>query len=121
VLPFILAIVVGMLSFTAMGVGMSTLVPNADAAGPIISITFFLLVALSGLWFPIQPGSGLATFADYFPVRHLITALVTPFNLHYLPKGTSPWAWHDLLVMAIWGVVGAVVALRKWQWSPRRG
>ena len=26
-----------------------------------------------GTWFPIPPGSGLATFADYFPIRHLIT------------------------------------------------
>jgi ABC-2 type transport system permease protein len=121
VLPFVLAIVVGMLSFTALGVGISTLVPNADAAGPVVSITFFLLVALSGLWFPIAPGSGLAQFANFFPVRHLITSLVTPFNLHYLPKGTSPWCWHDLGIIAIWGVVGAFVALRRWQWSPRRG
>jgi ABC-2 type transport system permease protein len=121
VAPFVVAIVVGMLSFTALGVAISTLVPNADAAGPVVSITFFLLVALSGLWFPIKPGSGLATFANYFPVRHLIYALVTPFDIHYLPKGTSPWAWHDLLVIAVWGVVGAFVALRRWQWSPRRG
>jgi ABC-2 type transport system permease protein len=115
---FLLIIVVGMLSFTAMGVGMSTLIPNADAAGPVISLTFFLLVALSGLWFPISPGSGLATFANYFPVRHAITALVTSFNL---PHGQSPWAWHDMLVMAVWGVVGALVAFRRWKWSPRRG
>src|SRR5580658_3743387 len=33
-LPFIVTIVVGMLSFTGMAVGASTLVPNADAAGP---------------------------------------------------------------------------------------
>jgi ABC-2 type transport system permease protein len=120
-LPFLLILVVGMLAFTAMGVGMSTVVPNADAAGPIVSITFFLLVALSGLWFPITPGSGLATFANYFPVRHLITALFTSFNLHNLPHHPSPWAWHDLLIIAIWGVVGAFVALRRWQWAPRRG
>ena len=119
--PFILAIVVGMLSFTALGVGISTLVPNADSAGPIVSITFFLLVALSGLWFPIKAGSGLATFANYFPVRHLIYALLTPFDIHYLPRDTSPWAWHDLLVIGIWGVAGVVVALRRWEWSPRRG
>ena len=66
----------GMVCYSAMGVGMSTLVPNQDAAGPIVSLTFFILVALSGLWFPIAPGSGLATFADFFPIRHLIDALV---------------------------------------------
>ena len=45
---FLLVVVVGMLSFTALGVGISTLVPNADAAGPVVSLVFFILVALSG-------------------------------------------------------------------------
>src|ERR1700733_12182951 len=110
-LAFILTIVVGMLSFTALGVGVSTLVPNPDAAGPMISIVFFLLLAFSGLYFPITPGSTLATISGYFPVRHLLTAVLAAFNL---PPGASPWAWHDLLVMAIWGAGGVLVALRRW-------
>ncbi len=113
---FVLVLVVGMLSFTAMGVGISTLVPNADAAGPIVSLVFFILVALSGLYFPVHPGSGLATFADFFPIRHLITASVDTFNA---VPGTS--IWNDLLVIAVWGVVGAFVGFRRWDWSPRRG
>jgi ABC-2 type transport system permease protein len=117
-LAYILTIVVGMLSFTALGIGMSTLVPNPDAAGPMISIVFFLLLAFSGLYFPIKPGSTLANISGYFPVRHLITALLASFNL---PPGASPWAWHDLLIMAIWGVGGVLVALRRWRWAPRRG
>jgi ABC-2 type transport system permease protein len=115
---FLVAVIVGMLSFTALGVAMSTAIPNTDAAGPVISLTFFILVALSGLWFPVAPGSGLAKFANYFPVRHLIDALVSAFNTQ---TGASPWAWHDLLVIALWGVGGALIGLRKWQWSPRRG
>ena len=70
---------------------------------PIVSLTFFLLVALSGLWFPLRPGSGLATFSNYFPVRHLITGVVGAFN--GVP-GYSPWK--DVAVMAIWGLAGAV-------------
>ncbi len=115
---FVVAIVVGMLCFSALGVAMSTLVPNQDAAGPIVSIVFFVLLFLSGLWFPLKPGSGLAQFSSYFPVRHLINAVFAPFDTQ---RGASPWAWHDLLVVAIWGVVGAVVAVRRWKWSPRRG
>jgi ABC-2 type transport system permease protein len=117
-LAFIVTVVVGMLTFTAVGIGMSTLVPNADAAGPMISIVFFLLLAFSGLYFPIKPGSTLANISGYFPVRHLITALLASFNL---PAGANPWAWHDLLIMAIWGVGGVLVALRRWRWAPRRG
>ena len=114
---FILAVVVGMLSFSALGLAMSTLVPNQDAAGPIISIVFFVLLFLSGLWFPLKPGSGLARFSSYFPVHHFISAVVLPFDTQ---KGASPWAWHDLLVVGLWGIAGAVVAVRRWSWTPRR-
>jgi ABC-2 type transport system permease protein len=117
-LPFLVTLVVSMLSFSAMGVGMSTLVPNADAAGPMVSLTFFILVALSGLWFPIAPNSGLATFANLFPIRHLINALVASFTGQ---PGTPLWPWHDLAVIAVWGVVGTFVGMRRWEWSPRRG
>jgi ABC-2 type transport system permease protein len=113
---FLLVIVVGMLSFTALGVGVSTLVPNADSAGPIVSLVFFILVALSGLYFPVKAGTGLATFTGLFPIRHLIVALVDTFN--GIP-GTSPW--NDLLVIAVWGAAGVFVSLRRWEWSPKRG
>jgi ABC-2 type transport system permease protein len=113
---FILVLVVGMLSFTAMGVGISTVVPNADAAGPIVSLVFFILVALSGLYFPVKAGTGLATFTGVFPIRHLIVGLVDTFN--GIP-GTTPW--NDIFVIAVWGVAGAFVSLRRWDWSPKRG
>ena len=113
---FALVLIVGMVTFTALGVGISTLVPNADAAGPIVSLVFFILVALSGLYFPVKPGSGLAAFTDLFPIRHLILASVDSFN--GIP-GTSPW--NDLVVMVLWGAGGVLLALRRWDWSPKRG
>jgi ABC-2 type transport system permease protein len=114
---FVLAVVVGMISFSALGLAMSTLVPNQDAAGPIVSIVFFVLLFLSGLWFPLKPGSGLAQFSSFFPVHRFISAVFAPFDVQ---KGASPWAWHDLLVVALWGVAGAIVAVRRWRWAPRR-
>ncbi len=112
---FILMLIVGMLSFTALGVGISTLVPNADAAGPIVSLVFFILVALSGLYFPVKAGTGLATFTGFFPIRHMIVGLVDTFN--GIP-GATPW--NDILVVAAWGVVGVFISLRRWDWSPKR-
>jgi ABC-2 type transport system permease protein len=116
VFSFVLVVVVGMLSFTALAVGVSTLVPNADAAGPIVSLVFFILIALSGLYFPVAPGSGLATFTDFFPIRHLILASVDSFNA---VPGAS--VWNDVLVLALWGAGGVFVSLRRWDWSPKRG
>ena len=50
-------------------------------------VVFFLLLAFSGLWFPIQPGTTLANVSEYFPVRHLIAAVLASFNL---PSGADP-------------------------------
>jgi ABC-2 type transport system permease protein len=116
--PFLLTVVIGMLGFTALGMGVSTLVPNADAAGPVVNIVFFVILAFSGLWYPLPSGSTLAKVSDYLPVRRLIVALQDSFN--HVP-GVSPWAWHDLGVIALWGAAGVFLALRRWQWSPRRG
>lgn len=117
VAAFLLAVIVGSVSFAALGVAMSTLIPNPDAAGPITSIVFFVLLFLSGLWFPLKAGSGLAKFSSWFPIRHFITAVLDSFGI--LP-GVSPWAWHDLAVVAVWGAAGVFIALRRFQWAPRR-
>jgi ABC-2 type transport system permease protein len=115
--PFVVALLVGILSFTALGVAMSTVIPNQETAGPVTSVVFFVLLFLSGLWFPIRSNSGLAKFATFFPIRHFIEAVFLPFNVVH---GVSAWDWHDLEVVAIWGVVGTVFALRRFRWAPRR-
>lgn len=83
-----------------MGVAISTMIPNQETAGPVASVVFFVLLFLSGLWFPLPANSGLAKFSSYFPVRHLINAVNAPFELQ---RGVSPWAGHDLLIIALWG------------------
>jgi ABC-2 type transport system permease protein len=114
---FVIALIVGGLSFTALGAAISTVIPNPDAAGPVTNVVFFVLLFLSGLWFPIKAGSGLAQFSSFFPIRHFILAVFAPFNQE---KGASPWAWHDLLVVAIWGVVAAAFAIWRFRWAPYR-
>jgi ABC-2 type transport system permease protein len=114
---FVVTLLVGVATFTAIGIAMSTLVPNQEAAGPIVSIVFFVLLFLSGLWYPINSHSGLGQLAAVFPFRHMILAVFAP--LDYKP-GASSWAWNDVLVMGIWGVGATLVALRRWSWAPRR-
>jgi ABC-2 type transport system permease protein len=112
---FILALLVGVFAFTALGVAMSTLIPTTEAAGPLTSIVFFVLLFLSGLWFPLRAGSTLARISSYFPIRHFIVAVFAPFNA----QGGSAWAWRDLLIVAVWGVAGCLVAARRFRWAPR--
>ena len=103
--------------FTALGAATSTLIPNEDAAAPVVNVVFFVLLFLSGLWFPIKDGSGLAQASGFFPIRHFIKAVFAPFNP---VQGVSPWAWHDLLVVAIWGVAAAAFTIWRFRWAPYR-
>ncbi len=113
----VLAVIVGGVSFTALGLAASSLVPNQDAAGPILSIVFFVLLFLSGLWFPLRSTSGLARISAWFPVRHLMVATFAPYD----PRPhADAYAWRDLLVLGAWGVLGVLVAVRRFRWEPRR-
>ncbi len=116
-LCFALVLVVGIASFSAMGIAVSTVVPNEEAAGPITNVVFFVLLFLSGLWYPFPSDSALSKVSNFFPVRHFIEAVGAPFEQQ---PGLSAWPWRDLVVLALWGVAAAVVCLRRFQWAPRR-
>ncbi len=118
VAPLVVTLLVGGVCFSALGIAVSTLVPNQEAAGPVVSIGFFALLFLAGLWYPLRRGSAMARFSAYLPVRPMITAVFRPFDLG---TGGSGWAWHDIGVMAAWGAAATVVAVRRWRWAPRRG
>jgi ABC-2 type transport system permease protein len=113
----VLAVVVGVVCFAALAVAAAAVIPNQDAAGPAISIVFFVLLFLSGLWFPLDAGSGLAQISAWFPVRHFMLATFAPFDAR---PGHGAVAWHDLGLLAVWGVVGVAVAIRYFRWEPRR-
>ena len=55
----------------------------------------------------------LNDLAGVFPVRPFNQALLNPFALD---RG---FAGRQLLVLAIWGVAGGFVAIRRFRWDPR--
>jgi ABC-2 type transport system permease protein len=115
-LPVLLTILVAAIAFCAIGVAVSSLIPNADAGPAIINLPYFVLVFLSGTYFPVT--GNLAKAASYFPLRPFIQALYRSFDPHV---HGSLWAWHDVQTILIWGAVGVVVAVRRFRWEPRRG
>jgi ABC-2 type transport system permease protein len=76
------------------------------------------LYFLSGVFVPDDElPSGVIDFANHFPVRPFFQAIYDA----YLPDGGPALAWDHLLVVAIWGVAGLVLAIRFFRWAPRRG
>jgi ABC-2 type transport system permease protein len=107
---------VGAACVSALGVAVSTLVPNADAAPAIVNFPFFLLVFLGGVFFPLPPGSVLARLSAWFPVGPFKDAVFAAFNP--LPTAAH-WPWADLRVVAVWAVAAGFLAVRRFRWEPR--
>jgi ABC-2 type transport system permease protein len=102
--------------FSALGIAVSTFVPNEDAAPAIINFILFPLLFISGTFGTIKDTSALARIANFFPIRHLILLLVAVFNPKISGSGV---ALSNIGVLLLWGVIGIAVSLRRFRWEPR--
>jgi ABC-2 type transport system permease protein len=113
----VLALVVGAAAFCCLGIALTAAIPSQDAAAPIVNALLLPLYFLSGVFIPDdQLPSGVIHFADAFPIRHFFEA----FFDAYVRGGTAV-SWDNLAVVAIWGAVGAFLAIRYFRWTPRSG
>jgi ABC-2 type transport system permease protein len=116
----VLTLVVGAAAFCCLGIALTAAIPSQDAAAPIVNALLLPLYFLSGVFIPDdQLPSGVIHFADAFPIRHFFEAF---FNA-YVPArgGGAGVSWDNLAVVAVWGVVGLLLAARYFRWTPRAG
>ncbi|HEY7282364.1 MAG TPA: ABC transporter permease [Actinomycetota bacterium] len=118
-LPFIVTIIVGAACFSALGLAVTSIVPNADAAPAVVNATILPLLFLSGVFIPLQPGNPwYVLLAKFFPVYHFAHAMLAAYFGAQIRE--AAWQWRDLLVIAIWGLFGALVAVRRFRWEASR-
>lgn len=113
----VVTLVVGIVSFSALGLAVGVVVPNADAAPVIINLALMVLLLISGVFFPLPSGSVLSRVARYLPLRPLVVASFATFDPRYHTGAFSPTA---LLTMAAWGLAALAVAVRFFRWEPRK-
>jgi ABC-2 type transport system permease protein len=114
----LLVLAIGAASFSCLGIALTAAIPTQDAAAPIVNFLLLPLYFLSGVFIPDdQLPSGIIHFADIFPIRHFFLA----FFDAYVPGGAHVIAWEHLLIVAIWGVGGLLLAIRFFRWTPRSG
>ena len=99
----LVTLLVGIVTFCALGLAVTILVPNADAAPAVVNGIYFPVVFISGVFYPLAQGSVLARIADWFPIFHMIRALVAAFE----GGPGSGLQVHDLVVMLVWAAAGA--------------
>jgi ABC-2 type transport system permease protein len=102
----------GAASFCALGVAVASVISNAEAAPAVAQLVLFPLLFVSGTYLPIHSAL-LNRVSGWLPVRPFNEALTGPFARH------AGFDWRHLAVLAAWGAVGAIVAIRRFRWDPR--
>jgi ABC-2 type transport system permease protein len=114
----LVALAVGAASFSALGLAITAVIPNADASPAIVNGTILPLLFVSDVFIPLDEApEWLVTLGNIFPVKHLSTAMQTAFNPFTTGAG---FEWGDVAVIAAWGLAGLLLAIRFFSWEPRR-
>jgi ABC-2 type transport system permease protein len=112
---FLVMLLVGAGSFCALGFAITAVIPNADASPAIVNATILPLLFLSGIFIPFgnNTPSWVLWLARIFPVKHFADGMQAGFI------GTG-FHWSDVLIVALWGIAGLILAARFFSWEPRR-
>jgi ABC-2 type transport system permease protein len=111
---FLVMLIVGAASFSALGLAITPLIPNADASPAIVNASILPLLFLSGIFIPLGDNapSWIQWVGRIFPVRHFADGMQAAFL-------GLPFSWNDVLVVAVWGLAGLVLAARFFSWEPK--
>ena len=109
--------VAGVATLAALGVAFSHLIPNFDAAPAYTNIVFLPVIFISGVFYDVDTAPQfLRDIAQVLPLTHVIDGLSAA-----LVNGASlADRAGDLAVVAAWGVLGALFAVRGFTWEARR-
>jgi ABC-2 type transport system permease protein len=114
----VLALLLGVVSFCALGIGVAALIRSAEGASAAVNAIYLPMSFISGSFFsPHSFPSFLRAIADVLPLTYFIK-LVRAIML----QGHDIWSQGaDVAVVAAWGAAGVIVALRTFRWEPREG
>lgn len=114
----IISLIVGAMSFAALGLAMTSIIPSEDAAPAVTNAVMLPLYFISGVFLPSEQVPAWVTqIGNLFPVSHLNLALQESYNPF---ADGAAWPWDHWLVVAGWGAFGAIVALKSFRWTPNR-
>lgn len=109
----IVALVLGIVCFAALGLAISAFIPNGAAAGAITNGTYIPLALVSGTF---NTNLRLPAWLDPV-VRNLpIKALTDGLRAAYDP-GAKGWPAAQFIVLVAWGAIGVMLAIRYFRWE----
>lgn len=116
-LAVLVALTVAAFAWAATATAVTGLIPTVEAAFPILILSYFPLVIISGVMFSITEPHWLSTLASYLPAQPLIDAVTRAVR----PAAHASFLdARDMIVLACWAAGGLAAAIGLFRWQPHR-
>ena len=115
-LSLLATLAIGAASFAALGLGLTSVVRSGEGSSAVVNAVYLPMAIISGTFFsPAKYPGFLRAIADVLPLTYF-TKLTRNVMVHHHHVWTDAGS---LGVVALWGAVGAVAAIRGFRWQPR--
>jgi len=115
-LSLLVLLAIGAAAFAALGLGLTGLVRSAEGSSAVVNFVYLPMAIISGTFFSPKNYPGfLKAIADVLPLTYFtrLTRDVMVRHHHlWVDKGS-------LAVVAGWGAIGLLAAVRGFRWQPR--
>jgi ABC-2 type transport system permease protein len=111
---------VGVAAFAALGMAVAALIPTASSAAAVANATILPLAFVSNVFIVTGDDAPqwMTVIGDFFPLKPFVENIQDAFN----PLVDAPaFDWYRNLYVALWGVLGLVVAIKFFTWEPAAG
>jgi ABC-2 type transport system permease protein len=116
-LALLVFIAVGVVCFSALGVALAHAIPNFESAPAYVNAVFLPMIMIAGVFYDDETAPRvLRDIAEVLPLKHLIDGMSGAMVKH---QGLSDH-YVALLVLALWGIAGTILAVRGFSWEARR-
>jgi ABC-2 type transport system permease protein len=115
---FALAVALGAAALAALGIAVTALVRSAEGSSAVVNAIYLPMAFISGAFFSTQEMPGfLEAISEILPLTYLLDVIRSTFVAgEGLGSSTG-----DIAGIAVWGILGLVVAVRMFRWAPREG
>ena len=112
----VVTFLVGVSAFAALGLALASVVSSASAASAAANATILPLAFVSDVFVVSEDAPDwIETIGNIFPLKPFVNAFQDCFN----PLIDAPaFNWANLGFVALWGLAGAIVAVRNFSWEP---
>jgi ABC-2 type transport system permease protein len=114
---FVLCLLLGTATLSALGIAATSLARNEDSAQPIGAFTVVMLSFVSGIFIPLDTlPNFLQEVGRLFPLYHLAQGLQSTVATD--PSGIGVQG-SDIAALTVWGLGGIWIATRRFKWEPQ--